>query len=256
MSKISLVSSPITSRMLRASSRSRLGFNPKAVAGVSPPSPIGSPRYETRKTLSAFHPDPLSPDGWRPSPTRLRNLGKRRQAVRRNVIFRILAAVIGLFVLTGIATSQDLYGSICGIVTHQTGAAVPGVTLTATNTATNVSQHVTSKDDGSYSFLQLAIGDYYVRAAKTGFQTFTATRIHLDVNTVFNQDMHLTVGAVTRKLRCKLMLCRWRPRRLSWARQPISDSNQRRTSVRCDLRERYSQPEGGNHLPTNFPDRE
>src|ERR1035438_7299189 len=99
-----------------------------------------------------------------------KNPGKRRQAVRRNVIFRILAAVIGLFVLTGTATSQDLYGSIRGMVTDQTGAAVPGVTLTATNSATNVSQHVTSKGDGSYSFLQLAIGDYYVRAAKTDFQ--------------------------------------------------------------------------------------
>jgi len=63
--------------------------------------------------------------------------------------------------------------------------------------ATNIVQQVKSRQDGGYSFLQLAIGDYSIRVEKTGFKSFTATRIHLDINTVYTEDIQLTVGAVT-----------------------------------------------------------
>jgi Carboxypeptidase regulatory-like domain len=98
------------------------------------------------------------------------------------------------------ARAQELYGSIRGTVTDQSGAAVPDVTLTATNEATNVAHTVTSTADGTYSFLQLAIGDYTVRAEKTGFQPFSATKIHLDVNTVYQLPIRITLGAVTQEV--------------------------------------------------------
>jgi hypothetical protein len=91
----------------------------------------------------------------------------------------------------------DLYGTIRGTITDQTGAAVPGVTLTATNMATNASKQVTSGDDGTYSFLELAIGEYSVKAEKTGFQAFNVARVHLDVNTVYVQDVKLEIGNVS-----------------------------------------------------------
>jgi hypothetical protein len=100
------------------------------------------------------------------------------------------------FVHVGTARA-DLYGSIRGTVTDPTGAAVPGVTLTATNVATNVSTQVTSAEDGTYSFLQLAIGDYSVKAEKSGFQTYNVAKVHLDVNTVYVQDIPLQIGNVS-----------------------------------------------------------
>src|SRR5580698_1223340 len=99
-----------------------------------------------------------------------------------------------------VARAADLYGSIRGTVTDPTGGAVPQVTVTATNTATNVSQQVKTQEDGSYSFLQLPIGDYTLKVEKTGFQTFTAAKVHLDVNTVFIQDVRLTVGAMSTEI--------------------------------------------------------
>jgi hypothetical protein len=124
--------------------------------------------------------------------------------MRRDVILKVLVSVLGLCVLllvpTGTAKAQNLYGSIRGIVTDSTGATVPDVAVTATNMATNVPQQATSKEDGSYSFLQLAIGDYAVKAEKSGFQVFTATRIHLDVDTVFTQNIALTLGAVSQEV--------------------------------------------------------
>jgi hypothetical protein len=106
-----------------------------------------------------------------------------------------LTLCVFLFVSPGTAKAQS--GSIRGIITDQTGGVVPDVAVTATNMATNVVQQVKSHQDGAYSFLQLAVGDYTVRAEKTGFKVFTATRIHLDINTVYTQDIQLTVGAVT-----------------------------------------------------------
>jgi hypothetical protein len=113
------------------------------------------------------------------------------------VLISMLSACAIFLVAVGLAKAADLYGSIRGTVTDSTGAAVPGASVTATNMATNVTQHVTTKEDGSYSFLQLPIGDYAVKVEKTSFQTFTAARIHLDVDTIFKQDVQLTLGAMS-----------------------------------------------------------
>jgi len=110
----------------------------------------------------------------------------------------VLLAAVLLFQV-GVARA-DLYGSIRGTVTDQTGAAVAGATLIATNMATNISQQVTSSADGTYNFLQLAIGDYSVKVEKTGFETFTAARIHLDVSTVYIQDVKLQLGAINQEV--------------------------------------------------------
>jgi Carboxypeptidase regulatory-like domain len=125
--------------------------------------------------------------------------------MRPETIFRLLPGVVlGLCSLlllqVNVVQADNLYASIRGTVSDQSGAGVPGVTVTATNTATGVSQQVTTSHDGSYSFLQLAIGDYSVRAEKTGFQAFTATRVHLDVNTVYVQDIRLSVGTISQEV--------------------------------------------------------
>jgi Carboxypeptidase regulatory-like domain len=116
----------------------------------------------------------------------------------------LICSVAGLCALflaaPDIARADSLYGSIRGTVSDASGAAVPDVAVTATNTATGVTQQVTTKQDGSYSFLQLAVGDYAVKAEKSGFQTFTATKVHLDVNTVYTQDIQLALGAMTQEI--------------------------------------------------------
>src|SRR5262249_55561393 len=77
------------------------------------------------------------------------------------------------------------------------GGAIPGAKVTATNSATGVSQSIISGGDGSYSFLQLAIGKYNVSAETMGFQTFPANGVHPDVGTVYVENIKLAIGAVT-----------------------------------------------------------
>jgi Carboxypeptidase regulatory-like domain len=77
----------------------------------------------------------------------------------------LLACVLVLAIEWSIpAISDNLYASIRGTITDSAGAVVRDVKVTATNVATGISYSVTSNNDGAYSFLQLRVGTYTVRA--------------------------------------------------------------------------------------------
>lgn len=114
---------------------------------------------------------------------------------RAAILFAILLAAS--ISLAGVARAQALDGSIRGRVTDPSGAVIPGVTITATSVETGISNNVTTDANGDYSFLQLAIGDYTVRAAKAGFQAFQAMHLHLTVNQVYDLPIQLKVGEVS-----------------------------------------------------------
>ncbi|PYU05887.1 MAG: hypothetical protein DMG33_09660, partial [Acidobacteria bacterium] len=66
--------------------------------------------------------------------------------------------------------ADELYARIRGTVTDSTGATVPGVTITATNTETRISKSTQTDADGSFEILNLPIGTYDVSAVKTSFK--------------------------------------------------------------------------------------
>jgi hypothetical protein len=91
--------------------------------------------------------------------------------------------LLGLFVsvlLCGEGWAQGT-AQINGRVTDQTGAALPGVEVKATQTATGLSRSTVSDETGTYVLTNLAIGPYRLEAALPGFQTFAQTGIVLQV---------------------------------------------------------------------------
>lgn len=113
-------------------------------------------------------------------------------------------ALVAIFILAalflvnvGVARSDNLYGTIRGTITDASGGTLPEVKVTATNMATNVAQEVTTQANGTFTFLELLVGDYSLKAEKTGFQTYAVAKIHLDVGTNYVQDITMTLGAVT-----------------------------------------------------------
>ena len=98
------------------------------------------------------------------------------------------------------AAADNLYASIRGTVTDPTGAVVVGVQLTAVNRTTGLSYTVTSNKSGLFTFLQLPIGDYNVKAEQAGFKTYQASAIHLNLDDIFNLEVKLAVGAVSEEL--------------------------------------------------------
>ena len=115
-------------------------------------------------------------------------------------------ALVALFFMASMAVfsvpanADNLYASVKGTVSDPTGAVVAGAKITATNTATGVSYNATSDKNGLFNFLQLAIGDYTVRAEQTGFKKFQAAGIHLDVNQIYNLPITLALGAVSEEI--------------------------------------------------------
>ena len=62
-------------------------------------------------------------------------------------------------------------GEINGVVTDAQSAAVPGATVTATNTATNVPRPTVTNESGAYALAGLPPGSYTVEVTLSGFRT-------------------------------------------------------------------------------------
>ena len=58
------------------------------------------------------------------------------------------------------AAAQAVYGSLVGNVTDTTGGAIPGATVTATHTQTNLTREVVTNVSGAYSIPNIPSGTY------------------------------------------------------------------------------------------------
>lgn len=94
------------------------------------------------------------------------------------------------------AWAQSTTARVEGQVKDESGATVPGVTVTATNTATNAAKSAVTDSQGNYLLTPLAIGPYVVKAELTGFQT-VSTRVTLQVNAVARIDLGLKLGQMS-----------------------------------------------------------
>jgi len=63
------------------------------------------------------------------------------------------------------AAAQEFRGSIVGHVKDTSDLALPGVTVTATNVATNVASTTVSNNEGNYTIAYLTPGNYRLRSA-------------------------------------------------------------------------------------------
>ncbi|HWS88865.1 MAG TPA: TonB-dependent receptor [Pyrinomonadaceae bacterium] len=99
--------------------------------------------------------------------------------------------------MPGAARAQVLYGSLTGNVTDSAGAAVRGATVTALNTATNLSKETTTNDEGIYQFSDLLPGVYKVSITGQGFTTSVSEGVNIEVNNVRRLDMTLQPGGVS-----------------------------------------------------------
>ncbi|MCX6633845.1 MAG: TonB-dependent receptor [Acidobacteria bacterium] len=102
-----------------------------------------------------------------------------------------LAVVLWVFALSAFG---DVTGTITGVVTDQSGAVIPNVPVTATNTGTNAVFQTTSNDLGVFTIGNLPVGVYNLSAATGGFKKFEARDIRLQVNEIARVDVPMTVG--------------------------------------------------------------
>src|SRR5215831_9125385 len=87
-------------------------------------------------------------------------------------------------------------GQISGRVSDPTGAVLPGVEVTVTQTETGLVRSAVTNESGLYTLLRLPIGPYKLEAALPGFRSFLQTGIVLQVNANLVMDAVLQVGEV------------------------------------------------------------
>ncbi len=111
---------------------------------------------------------------------------------------RRIAPVLALLCLvaTRVAFAQQTSGTIAGLIRDAQGSAVPGVTVTATNTATGFSRAVASETTGGYRIGSLPVGTYDVIVELTGFQRVERKGIIVNVGSEVDLDFTLAVAGL------------------------------------------------------------
>jgi len=95
-----------------------------------------------------------------------------------------------------IATAQE-NATITGQVNDQSGASVPGATITITQTGTGETRTTQSTGAGLYQFSALGIGTYDLKATAPGFTTYTKTGIVVDEAATVRANIPLSVGSAS-----------------------------------------------------------
>src|SRR5947207_11078323 len=98
------------------------------------------------------------------------------------VSFTRLCSVLVLFVFSSGTGWAQSTAQLSGRVTDQSGAVLPGVEITATQTETGVARNTVTDETGNYLLPNLALGPYRLEAMLPGFRSFAQTGIVLQVN--------------------------------------------------------------------------
>ena len=112
----------------------------------------------------------------------------------------VLLVMAALVFLAQSATAQQVFGSIYGTVTDQTGAGVPNAKVTITDQSKNTKFDVTTNETGNYTKERLIPGSYTVEVEATGFRKAVSKDIVVNVDAAARVDVAMTVGNVTEQV--------------------------------------------------------
>jgi hypothetical protein len=97
--------------------------------------------------------------------------------------------------------SAQVSANLSGTITDQSGAAISGATVTATDVETGVPRSVPSDQTGRYQIFALPVGLYEVRVTKSGFAEGVRSGIRLVVGEAASVDVSLRVGEVSQQIK-------------------------------------------------------
>jgi hypothetical protein len=113
------------------------------------------------------------------------------------VLRRWMFLSFAILMLPIFALGQMYFGGIVGTITDPSGAAVPGASITVTNTGTGASFRTTTNGQGYYQENHLIPGVYTVTSGMKGFKQAVVSRIVVRVSSTTTANITMAVGAVT-----------------------------------------------------------
>ena len=101
-----------------------------------------------------------------------------------------------MFAAAAPAAAQPLTSRVEGTVQDETGAVVPGASVTMTQVDTGVGRETTTDDRGLYLFPRIPAGAYRVEAGAAGFTTTVVESVRVALNAPTSIDIVIAVGTV------------------------------------------------------------
>jgi hypothetical protein len=112
--------------------------------------------------------------------------------------WRLVAAALVLVALSApLASAQNLYGSIVGVVKDPQGGTVPGATVTIVNKDTNLTREGQTDADGSFTFNNVLPGPYDVKVALQGFHESVRKDVPVSIGQIARVTVALEIGSVS-----------------------------------------------------------
>jgi hypothetical protein len=109
----------------------------------------------------------------------------------------VLAATLALSLVFDQRLSAQATAQLSGTVRDESGAVLPGVDVTATQTETGFVRSVVSDGAGAYLFTNLPIGPYRLDVTLAGFRSYQQTGIVLQVGGSPTINVTLNLGALS-----------------------------------------------------------
>src|SRR5712691_6799077 len=102
-----------------------------------------------------------------------------------------------LFVMLAapLAMAQQFTGGVRGLVRDANGV-IPGVTVTLTNEATNISRDVVTNEVGQYNFPAVSPGTYTLKTQLAGYKNYESKGLTVGTQQFITLDVVLEVGAI------------------------------------------------------------
>src|SRR5689334_1655238 len=107
-------------------------------------------------------------------------------------MFSVLAVLWALFAVG--VNAQTTKASMTGAIHDPNVEVVPGLKVTATNVATNLTYSANTNESGVYNLLFLPVGQYTVSSENQGFKKTVLGPFTLEVNQIARVDITLEVG--------------------------------------------------------------
>src|SRR4026207_1923638 len=108
----------------------------------------------------------------------------------------VLCLCVTLLAMAAPTFAQEFRGRINGTVTDNTGAVLPGVTVTASSPALIQPQVQVSGADGGFRFLALPPGVYTIDFELTGFNPVKRQDVRVIINQTLTVDMQMQVATL------------------------------------------------------------
>src|SRR5207237_1504229 len=96
---------------------------------------------------------------------------------------------------TASAAPQQFTGGVRAAARDANGVS-PGVAVTLTNEATNISREVVTNDVGQYNFPAVPPGTYTLKSQITGYKTFESKGLIVGTQQFITLDVVLQIGAL------------------------------------------------------------